>query len=272
MNLFTSILLGVIQGLTEFLPISSSGHLVFFQNLLGIKQPELLFDSSLHMGTLVATCIYFRSDLRMMITETWGFTVHLLDGRRKPKHLHQSPYAALMLWVLVGILPTLVIGITFRSFLEELFGSMTAVGFMMVLTGLIVAITRFLPQDYCTRNDVGLLAALAVGTVQGISLIPGISRSGSTIVCGMVCKLRRDFAARFSFLLSIPAIIGAMILQMTTEGFERVGPLALISGLITSTFVGLIALKLLMGMVRKGKLAYFAPYCWAMGLTILLME
>ncbi|MFH1349360.1 MAG: undecaprenyl-diphosphate phosphatase [Pseudomonadota bacterium] len=271
MNLVTSVILGIIQGLTEFLPISSSGHLVFFQNLLGIKEPELLFDISLHLGTLVAICLYFRSDLKMMITETWRFTLHVVQGRERITQVHDRPHAALTLWVLVGTFPTALIGVAFKPIIEELFGSVTIVGFMMVVTGLIIGITRLIPKDYNKRNDVGLWTAVAIGIVQGIAIIPGISRSGSTIVCGMVCKLRKDLAARFSFLLSIPAVFGAMVLQFGTEGFEKINPLMLITGFITSTLVGLLALKIFMGMVRRGNLAYFAPYCWAMGLVILFL-
>ena len=172
-------------------------------------------------------------------------------------------------WVIIGTLPTIVIGLVFRSFLENLFGSVTVVGIMLVLTGLILAITRLIRKDYNTREKVGLFIALAVGTAQGISLVPGISRSGATIVCGMLCGLERESAARFSFLISIPAIIGAVVLQLTAEGLEKVELLPLISGFICSALVGLIALKILMGMVKKGNLSYFAPYCWALGLFII---
>ncbi len=267
-NPITSIFLGIIQGLTEFLPISSSGHLVLFQNLLGFKEPELLLDVSLHLGTLLAVCLYFHSDLKYMLMETWKFTLDLYHGRKSLKHINESPHASLALWVLVGTFPTSLIGIAFRSSLENFFGSMTVVGTMLVFMGFILAITKLMPKDYQGRNEVRLLSALAVGTAQGIALIPGISRSGTTIVCGIMCGLSRDLAARFSFLLSIPAVIGALVLLLSSEGWDNVALLPLVTGFISSAFVGLIALKILMGMVRKGHLFYFAPYCWALGLFI----
>ena len=267
----TSILLGVVQGLTEFLPISSSGHLVLFQNLLGMKHPELLFDISLHMGTLVATCIYFRHELRLMIAESWAFILKVIHGGKGWNQIRQSRHAALTLWVLVGIWPTFFMGSMFRASLVRLFGSVTAVGFMLLLTGCMLAATKWIPKAYNTRDEVGVWIALAVGTAQGISLIPGISRSGTTIVCGIMCGLQRDLAARFSFLLSIPAIIGAMVFQMAVEGLERMDLLPLCCGFIMATVVGLIALKILMGVVRRGRLAYFAPYCWALALMIIFL-
>ena len=171
--------------------------------------------------------------------------------------------------VLIGTLPTLLIGILFRSSIENLFGSLSMVGVMLVVTGLILAITKLIPEDYNRSEVVGILVALAVGTAQGLALIPGISRSGSTIVCGLLCGLIRDMAARFSFLLAIPAIIGATVVQLDAEGIGNVGLLSLTSGFISSALVGLIALRILMGMVRRGRLFYFAPYCWALGLLIL---
>lgn len=272
MDTVTGIILGIIQGLTEFLPISSSGHLVLFQNLLGLREAELLFDSSLHLGTLVAVCIYFRSDLKQMIDETFKFIRDLFQGRRSLRGIEEAPHAALTLWVLIGTIPTALIGFAFRPPLEKLFGSLFWVGMMLIFTGLILAITRFISKGHASRPWVGLLAALAVGTAQGLALIPGISRSGATIVCGMVFKIRRDLAARFSFLLSIPAIIGALALQLNAEGLDRVDILPLFMGFASATLVGLWALKILMGMVRKGNLYYFAPYCWGLGVFILFLH
>jgi undecaprenyl-diphosphatase len=271
MDTLSSIYLGIIQGATEFLPISSSGHLVLFQNLLGFREPQLLLDSALHLGTLMAICLYFHSDLKNMMRETWKFTVDLCHRRKSLESIDDQFYASLTLWILLGTLPTLVIGLVFRSFLENLFGSVTGVGIMLMFTGLILAMAKLLPRDYGRREEVGLLIALAVGTAQGISLIPGISRSGTTIVCGMIFGLKRDLAARFSFLLSIPAIIGAVLLQLSAEGLDKVDLMPLTLGLIVSALVGLMALKILMGLVRKGNLFYFAPYCWGLGLFMVFM-
>jgi len=271
MDIFSSTLLGVVQGLTEFLPISSSGHLVLFQNLLGFKEPELLFDIGLHLGTLVAVCLYFRRDLGAMITESVDFVASVSSRKKGWRQIKAYPQAFMLLWVLVGTIPTGLIGLYFKSPLESLFGSVRLVGFMILGTGLIVAVTRLLPQTYTRRTSVGLFSALAVGVAQGIAIIPGISRSGSTIVCGMVCKLERETAARFSFLLAIPATLGAMAVQLASEGLGRGALPSLAVGFVVSAAVGLLALKILMGMVRKGRLYCFAPYCWALGLVILFL-
>lgn len=265
-----ALILGIVQGLTEFLPISSSGHLVIFQNLLGFSEPELLLDTALHMGTLIAVCIYLRSDLKAIVTDS----LRLLSGRPSPEHLGRKrnvgPYAALALWVIVGTLPTVFIGLVFRAPLERLFGSVPFVGGALIITGLMLAVTKFANRGSRQRGSLGLLSALAVGTAQGLAILPGISRSGITIACGLLLGLERGLAARFSFLLSIPAITGATILQLEPQALERVGLSPILLGFLASGVTGLFALKALMTVVRKGRLHYFAPYCWAVGVLILI--
>ncbi len=265
MNAFETFILGVVQGLTEFLPISSSGHLVLFQNLFGFTEPELLLDAALHFGTLVAVCVHFRSDLKQMALDTLNTLAH--PGDLRPKT--QRPHFALFLAVLAGSVPTAAIGILFRKPLTGLFGSVDAVGIALLATGGIVALTRLVPQERGTRDRVGFLIAFAVGAAQGLAIVPGISRSGTTIACGLLLGLERQLAGRFSFLLSIPAISGALALELTSPDFQRIGFLPLIIGFIFSGVTGLLALRLLMGMIRKGHLYYFAPYCWALGLFVL---
>jgi undecaprenyl-diphosphatase len=269
MDLPSSIFLGVIQGLTEFLPISSSGHLVLFQNLLGYTEPALLFDVGLHLGTLAAVCLYFRTDLKNMATESWTFASQLCLGRQTTRDLEHNPYASLTLWVLVGTLPTGLIGVFFRAPLERLFASLNAVGVMLLCTGTLLAAVKFIPAQHNRRNRVGLWAALAVGAAQGLAIAPGLSRSGATIVCGLLFKLRRDLAARFSFLLSLPAILGATGVQLSDLDAARFNWLSWFLGFLSSALVGLLALKILMSMVHKGRLFYFAPYCWTLGLLVL---
>ncbi len=265
MNIFETNLLGIVQGLTEFLPVSSSGHLVLFQNMLGFKEPELLLDCSLHLGTLLAVCLYLRSDLRQMASDIW-------------QKDFKAPHASLALWVLVGTLPTAIIGLVFKAPLEGLYSSMSAVGILLVVTGAILiatgsvlAGTKFISKEYGSRTEVGLRAALVIGTAQGLAIMPGISRSGITIVCGLLFGLNRDLAGRFSFLLSIPAIIGAVALQFNVGALSKVGLTPMLFGFGTSALVGFMALKILMGMVRKGQLHYFAPYCWALGLLVVIL-
>ena len=227
MNNLETIFLGIVQGLTEFLPVSSSGHLVIFEKLLGLKHPEILLDASLHLGTLIAVCIYFRNDLVKMVAELWSF---VFSGSNKRGDA--GPNAQLAMMVVLGSVPTAIIGLVFKDRIEEAFGSVFTVGIMLLITGMIVGITRLIPKSRNTAMRVGPLVALAVGTVQGLAIMPGISRSGSTIVCALLLGLDRELAGRFSFLLAIPAILGAVILQLDAEAIHRVGAVPLILGLV----------------------------------------
>ena len=218
MNHMETIFLGIVQGLTEFLPVSSSGHLVIFEKLLGLKEPEILLDVSLHLGTLIAVCIYFRTDLVHMVAELWSF---VSPGSKKNNGAR--PNARLAMMVVLGSVPTAIIGLAFKDPLEKAFGSLFTVGIMLLITGTIVGITRLIPKSHNKAMRVGPLVALAVGTAQGLAIMPGISRSGSTIVCALLLGLNRELAGRFSFLLAIPAIVGAVILQMDVDAIGRVG-------------------------------------------------
>jgi len=271
MDSLSGLYLGIIQGLTEFLPISSSGHLVVFQNLLGFSEPEILFDVALHLGTLLAVFIFFRSDLNVMIQESWNFLTDYLKKKKTFSSIKEKPHAMMSAWVIIGTLPTVFIGLVFKDPLEDLFGKIHWVGGMLIITGLIVLISKILSSKHTNRKSVGLFTALAIGTAQGMAIIPGISRSGSTIVCGMVCGLERELAARFSFILSIPAIMGAMVLQLASHDLGSINPLPMAIGFSSGAITGFLALKVLMKMVRKGNLAWFAPYCWAFGMFVLFI-
>lgn len=267
MNGLETIFLGIIQGLTEFLPISSSGHLVLFQNILGFREPELLLVASLHLGTLLAVCLYFNSDIKGMGRDLYTLAGHLGDmgdGKR-------YPHGALALWVIVGSLPAAVMWLIFRKGIERLFGSIPAVGFMLIITGMILLVTRLIAGRRNDKTTVGFITALAVGTAQGFALLPGISRSGITIVCCLLFGLDRNLAGRFSFLLSIPAIIGAVLLNFNIADLERIGMVPLLLGFFSSAIMGLLALKFLMGIVKRGRMYYFAPYCFALGVTIIVL-
>jgi len=270
MDNLTGILLGIIQGLTEFLPVSSSGHLVLFQNLLGFEEPELLLDTGLHAGTLLAVYLFLRKDIHLIVKESWQTFLAFFRDKESLSQLSSRPYSLLGFWVVIGTIPTGVIGFTFRSYFEGLFASIDTVGIMLMLTGLFLMVSRFLPERYTSRKSIGLLTAIFMGLAQGLAIIPGISRSGATIICGLIFGLDRDLAARFSFLLSIPAIIGAVLLQLFSEGIDSIRFGVLIMGFLTSAFFGFLALKILVRVVRKGNLYLFSPYCVVLGLVIFL--
>jgi len=271
MDVEQTIFLGIIQGLTEFLPISSSGHLVIFQHLIGLKNPELLLDISLHVGTLLAVLIFFWADIKMMIYESIGLVGNLFQKQNSISKIQQSPHAALIVWIITGTIPTALIGILFSFFVQKMFGAPFFVGFMLIVTGVILGASRFIPDHFTKKSHVGLMVSIAVGIAQGAAIIPGISRSGATIVCGLFCGLNRELAGRFSFLLSIPAIIGATIVKFDMTTITEIGFIPFFAGIFISFLVGLIALKITMNMVRKGNLYYFSPYCLLAGIVAIFI-
>jgi len=266
-----AVILGAVQGLTEFFPVSSSGHLVVFQQMMGIKEPVLLFDISVHVGTLAAIVVYFFNDIISILK---SLLLSLSDRMKgQAAHFTDSETADInMAWMIVaGSVPTAVIGFGLQMMSDVLFSSLIIVGASLLLTGMILLGTRWVNQKSVPEMKLSVKQALLIGTVQGIAVIPGISRSGSTISAGLFLGVNQDVAIRYSFLLSIPAILGALVLQLITGGPEAgggsVGVLA--SGLVSSFVVGYIALSLLVKMVQKGHLYVFAPYCILLGGIVL---
>lgn len=263
-----AILLGFIQGLTEFLPISSSGHLVIGQRFLGLDQPELLFDVVVHLGTLAAVAVVFFRDLKALTLELPTlFKALAAPGRFGPLY-RQRPYFRLGLLILLGTVPTALIGFVFKDPLTALFSSTLAVGLALLVTGALLFATRFIPAG--TRRT-GPGSALAIGFIQGLAIIPGVSRSGSTISLGLFMGLDRQEAARFSFLLSLPAIVGALILESAEAGACGFSGLALGLGFLAAFFSGWLALKVLLKVVKNGRLHNFSYYCWALGLAVIIL-
>ena len=280
MEIYQGIILGVLQGLTEFLPVSSSGHLVLGQIYFNITEFVLIFDVSVHMGTLLAVLVVYYPDIKLMVVSIFGFLENLAGRKPIGPLLKRDENLKLAVFIIIGSVPTALIGLVLKNFEQVLFSSDILVGCMLILTGSILWFSR---RYYCNGaprnsgdNSGGKLdtrRAVFIGIVQGLAVIPGISRSGSTIVAGMVAGLDRDKAARFSFLLSVPAIGGALILGVKDAmetGFVINPPI--IYGTIASFIVGLIALKLLLKLVHRGKFHLFAPYCWLAGMLVLLSK
>lgn len=268
MEVHEAALLGVIQGVTEFLPVSSSGHLVLFQNLFGLTQPEIYFDISVHIGTLAAICVFFYKDLKeiaaaIFSTSTWNAGKSGLGEK-----LAQKPEARLFLLILAGTVPTALIGLFLRPIAPKIFSSIQLVGIMLLVTGLLLWLTRRLKKGGRHAGQMTVWDALCIGIVQGLSLFPGLSRSGATIAVGLFRGLDRETAARYSFLLSIPAILGAMILELVQTPVAVFPPARVVLlGALVAAAVGYVALTILIHLVKKGDLHYFAPYCWVLGLV-----
>jgi undecaprenyl-diphosphatase len=273
MEIYQGIILGILQGLTEFLPVSSSGHLVLGQIYFNITEFLLIFDISVHMGTLAAVLVVYFSDIKLMVVSTLQFLAKIIGGKPVAHLIETDENLKLAAFILLGSVPTAVIGLGLKQFEQVLFSSAVLVGCMLILTGTILWVSRRYYHNETAGVTFDAKQAFFIGIVQGFAVIPGISRSGSTIAAGMFAGLDRTTAAKFSFLLSVPAILGALVLGMKDAmetGFV-INP-AIVYGTIASFVVGLIALKLLLKLVHRGKFHLFAPYCWLAGLLVLLSK
>lgn len=254
MNFLEAIMLGIIQGLTEFLPISSSGHLVLMQKLFGLKEGNLTFDTMLHLGTLLAVLIIFWADIISMI---------------------KKPFSRLTILVVIGTIPTAIIGLALKDFFEQLFASGSTIGVEFIITGLILWWAESRPYGHKQLAEVTLTDAGIIGVMQGIAIFPAISRSGLTIAGALFRGIERDTAARFSFLLSIPSILGAVVLQAKDLGAQGLGDfqlLPMLVGTIISAIFGYMAIKWMLKLIAKGKLKYFSYYVWVLGAVIVVAQ
>lgn len=266
MSLFLALFLGLLQGFTEFLPISSSGHLVLAQELLpGFSQPGVLFDVTLHLGTLVAVCLYFWRDL-------WALLLSLLPGGTggTDRAMHRR-----LLWLLfLGSLPTLVLGLLFRKQFEAMFNDIFGAGVWFIITGLLLFMTDRVAMQGRQLETMNVKDALIIGVAQGLSIIPALSRSGATIAAGVFLGLERGLLVRYSFLLSIPAVAGAFILELVShrhEAFQGADLLVYGVGTLAALVVGYWSIAILLNMTRSRRLSVFAYYCWAIGIVALVI-
>ena len=277
MTTIQAIILGAIQGLTEFLPISSSGHLVISQRLFGLTEPGIAFDISVHLGTLAAVAIFFRKEIFAVNAAAISGCRGLITRQASPGRLFaEDPGFRMAVLLAVGSIPTAIIGIWLQTFSDRLFSSLTIAGGMLMLTGLILMLTgvllwmtRGVEEKRREMSKFTLAIALAIGVVQGLAIIPGISRSGSTIAAGLLFGLNKKLAGTFSFLLSIPAIVGAAGLHLVTDGLADFHLVPVLIGTTASFLVGYLSLGILMRIVGKGKLYLFAPYCMVAGAAAL---
>lgn len=273
MNYFEAVILGVVQGLTEFLPVSSSGHLVLFQHWFGWQEPELLFDISVHVGTLVAVVAVFLQDLVALVRALFKSPALIRRAGGFQQLLAVNAEVRMIAMIVVGSVPTAVLGLLFARTAEQLFGSVTIVAVALIITGTLLWFTRRQTGPGVDITGMGWRQGLLIGLIQGLAIIPGISRSGSTIAAALYLGVDRQTAFRFSFLLSLPAILGAFVLGLDGEAFAGNVPMGLIVvGSFSAAVVGYIALKILLHMVISGWLYRFAPYCWIIGAVALVVS
>lgn len=245
MNIFQSILLGVVQGLTEFLPVSSSGHLVIVQSLLpGFEQPGVLFDVILHLATATAVIFYLRYEILRI-------------------------NMAYLKYIIVGSIPAGLVGVLFQSLIEDLFLSTFVVGIGLFITA---GMNFFTDRASARREKMNFIDALIIGVGQAVAIIPGISRSGSTIFAGTSIGVDRKKAAEFSFLLSIPAILGAAVLQLATHsGSSEVNLGIYVVGFMAAFITGLVSIMVVFRLLTEKRFTYFAIYCVFAGVVALLI-
>lgn len=263
MTVFKAIILGIVQGFTGFFPVSSSGHLILVQRFLGITEPELFFNISLHLGTLCAVIFFFREDIRNMGHSLSDAFRQLRHEKADISQVLENSNIRLVMLILVGSVPTAIIGFMLHEFAHRMYSSPALVGIMLVVTGAVLWRTRNLAESDKNMNLFTLKNALIIGTCQGFAAMPGISRSGITISAGLFLGLSRETSGRYSFLLSIPAVLGAVFMGANDwlVGNDSFG-IATIIGMLTAATVGYFVLMLLLYIIKQGKIYMFAPYCW----------
>jgi undecaprenyl-diphosphatase len=255
MDWLQALILGLIQGLTEFLPVSSTGHLLIGRKFFQLEEAGLFLDSMLHIGTLLAVMTVYSREIGQIV---------------------KNPFSRLGLLLLVGTIPTAVIGLAFKDFFEEISKTGATAGWEFLLTGcLLWWADSFKRNGYKRVDEISVKDALIIGTFQGAAILPAVSRSGLTIAAALFCRIDKKAAAYFSFLLSIPAISGGVILQ-AKEMFTGTPPLisfkALVIGTVASALFGYIAVKWMIKLLQTGTLKGFAIYVWLIGILVIGLQ
>ncbi|MDW7773354.1 MAG: undecaprenyl-diphosphatase UppP [Desulfobulbaceae bacterium] len=248
-------ILGIVQGLTEFLPISSSGHLVIGSALLGFQEPGIAFEVFLHCGTLLAVIFVFRADLLIMVSSLFVSAA----VRRADPHLNRLFYWNF--YIILATLPIVFFGLWLKDSIDQIFANILITFVMLAITGILMVLTRYIHEK---GAPVTWSRSLIIGIAQAIAIMPGMSRSGSTIFAGMVMGVNRETAARFSFIMAIPAILGAVVLKLSDLIMDPPSSgmiLSIAVGTMASVISGYYAIVLLMHLVRRGSLEWFGYYC-----------
>jgi undecaprenyl-diphosphatase len=265
MNIIQAIILGLMQGASEFVPISSSGHLVLVPWLLGWPRPGLVFDTVVHWGTLVAVLAYFWRDFIALVS-AWG--------RSLASRNLSEPEARIAWLIIVGTLPAALMGYVGEDFFESLFSTPVWVAGFLLITGLILALSEWLGHRRKEPHQLTFVDSIIIGIAQGCAIAPGISRSGATMAAGLFRELKREAAARYSFLLATPIILGAGLLQLL-DLFEMGNPTAHLPslgiGFLAAAISGYLCIRFLLSYLQRGNLYVFAIYCWLAGGACLLI-
>lgn len=270
LHYLNSIIIGLVQGLTEFLPVSSSGHLVLIQELLGVADPGLTFEIFLHFGTLISIFWVFR---RRLINIVKSFLALVRKDERT--HFMSSPDRRFGLFLIIASVPTALIAFFLGDFVEQAFNSTIFVGIALLITGALLWIADILPGGDKDIEKTTIIDALLIGLFQGIAIFPGVSRSGSTISGALYQGLEKKTAAEFSFLLSVPAVLGATLLELVSlvrSGNELLNQdlLFYVLGIVTAAAAGIFAVTFFIRLLVHNKLRYFSVYCWLIGILVII--
>lgn len=275
MGYIESIVLGLVQGLTEFLPVSSSGHLALLQHFFGVRSDSvMLFTVMLHVGTLVSVFIMYRSDIWILIKELFLTIKDLFTG--KGLRLQERPMRKLGVMIIVATIPTTVMGLGLNKFFEALNTNIPAIGIAWIATGFLLFFADRTGDGSRNIEKMNFRNGVFIGVMQGIAICPGISRSGSTMVGGLLTGLEREFAVKFAFLISIPTILGAAVLEIpqalnaTASGSMETGPM--LAGIVVAAVSGVLAIKAMIKVVVAQKLKYFSYYVWALGIFAIVYK
>ncbi|MDR2610942.1 MAG: undecaprenyl-diphosphate phosphatase [Clostridiales Family XIII bacterium] len=272
MSIWKAIILGLVQGLAEFLPISSSGHLAILQHYLGIDASNaLVFTVLLHLGTLVAVSVAYRRDIAELIVEFVRMIGDIFTG--KGPGLRENDMRKLAVMILVATIPAAVCGVLFDSFIARVFTSIILIGVCLIITGTALFVAERIASGKRDLHRANFRNAFTIGLFQAIALLPGISRSGSTIVGGLVLGFKRDLAVRFAFLISIPTVLGAVVLEIPDAikaGITGDMFVPALIGIIVSAVSGFIAIKAMIRVVTSDKLMFFSIYTWAVGAIVIV--
>lgn len=284
MSLLETIILGIIQGIAEFLPISSSGHLAIFKAFFGLEDVGLTYDILLHLGTLVAVFIVYWKDIWKLIKEGIGIVIDVCRnigrffGNKFAKKnspyvkIVSSAYRKFVMLIIVSTIPTGIIGVIFSKIFNMDNPSLIIPGISLLITGLMLSVVDELPAGYKTPKETTYKNSLTLGIAQGIATLPGISRSGTTLTVGVLCGLDRKFAIKYSFIMSIPAILGACVLDLKDlfAPGNAIGKTQLTYygiGAVVAGVVGYVCIKTLLVLFNNKKMKYFSYYCFLMGIV-----
>ena len=275
MNVFQAILMGIVQGIAEFLPVSSSGHLAIFQNLLHIETDTgLLFDVLLHLGTLLAIFAVFWRDIWRLIVEFFGIIADFFRRFSDPDLIVlSSGYRKFVLLIIVSTIPTAILGYVGRSFVEYASTTLLIPGIGLLITSFLLFICDRIGDGRKGIKKITYLNAFEIGMVQGVATMPGISRSGATIAACLMLGVKKETAVKYSFIMSIPAVLGAVVLEMKDAFGTKIPAGTLVSyivGMVVAAIVGYFAIRFMIGVVRRKKYIYFSIYCLVVGIIAII--